>query len=177
MSRSGYTDDWDYGDNWSTIMWRGAVKSSIKGKRGQAFLRELLAALDSMPDKRLIASAAQKDGCMCTLGVVAAARGLSLDDLNSSMEGWEWDRIADDLGIAEAMAREIMELNDEHTDEFEWVPRPEGPPTPEEWHAFERSYSYRLSDDIRRPILDAPARRWRFMRDWVAKQVGAEVLT
>ena len=48
MSRSGYSDDID--DNWAHIMWRGRVASSIRGKRGQAMLRELLAALDAMPE-------------------------------------------------------------------------------------------------------------------------------
>lgn len=53
MSRHGYTDSCD--DNFALIRWRGAAKSAIRGKRGQAFLRELLAALDAMPEKRLIA--------------------------------------------------------------------------------------------------------------------------
>ena len=44
MSRSGYIDDMD--DRWAAIMWRGAVKSAIKGKRGKAFFKEMLAALD-----------------------------------------------------------------------------------------------------------------------------------
>jgi len=47
MSRSGYSDDCD--DQWSLICWRGAVKSAIRGKRGQAFLKEMLAALDALP--------------------------------------------------------------------------------------------------------------------------------
>jgi hypothetical protein len=51
MSRSGYTDDVEY--SWRSIMWRGRVVSAIRGKRGQALLRDLLAALDAMPDKRL----------------------------------------------------------------------------------------------------------------------------
>jgi len=53
MSRSGYSDDCE--DNWSWICWRGAVKSAIRGKRGQAFLRETLAALDALPERKLIA--------------------------------------------------------------------------------------------------------------------------
>ena len=52
MSRSGYSEDCD---GWALVRWRGAVKSAIRGQRGQAFLRELLAALDAIPDKRLIA--------------------------------------------------------------------------------------------------------------------------
>lgn len=47
MSRSGYNDDCD---GWALIRWRGAVNSAINGKRGQAFLRELVAALDAAYD-------------------------------------------------------------------------------------------------------------------------------
>lgn len=47
MSRSGYSDDID---NWDLIKWRGQVASAIRGKRGQLFLRELLAALDALPN-------------------------------------------------------------------------------------------------------------------------------
>ncbi len=50
MSRSGYVDDID---NLALINWRGAVKSAIQGKRGQAFLRALVDALDAMPETSL----------------------------------------------------------------------------------------------------------------------------
>lgn len=49
MSRAGYSDDFEGGE---LNVWRGAVKSAIRGKRGQAFLKELAAAMDAMPDKR-----------------------------------------------------------------------------------------------------------------------------
>lgn len=56
MSRSGYSDDgWDdESAQWASIRYAGALKSAIRGKRGQTFLKELLAALDAMPVKRLI---------------------------------------------------------------------------------------------------------------------------
>lgn len=50
MSRSGYCDDGENG--WATICWRGAVKSALRGKRGQSFLLELAEAMDAMPTKR-----------------------------------------------------------------------------------------------------------------------------
>lgn len=53
MSRSGYYEDYEH--DWYQIMWRGAVKRAIRGKRGQAFLREMLTALDALPEPRLIA--------------------------------------------------------------------------------------------------------------------------
>jgi hypothetical protein len=43
MSRSGYVDDVDQKD---LAMYRGAVASAIRGKRGQALLREMREAMD-----------------------------------------------------------------------------------------------------------------------------------
>jgi hypothetical protein len=50
MGRAGYSEDCD---GWALIRWRGAVTSAIRGKRGQAFLREMLDALDALPVKRI----------------------------------------------------------------------------------------------------------------------------
>ncbi len=49
MSRSGYSDDCD-----NLQLWRQAVDRAISGKRGQAVLREMLASLEALPQKRLI---------------------------------------------------------------------------------------------------------------------------
>ena len=48
MSRSGYSEDGDY-DNPSYLLWPSIVERTIKGRRGQAFLREMLETLDAMP--------------------------------------------------------------------------------------------------------------------------------
>lgn len=54
--------------------WQGQLMSQIRGKKGQAFLRELLASLEAIPDKRLTEGAIAKDGCVCALGAVALKR-------------------------------------------------------------------------------------------------------
>lgn len=54
MSRSGYSDE--EAEPGQFAMWRGQVASAIRGRRGQALLREMLAAMDAMPVKRLIAN-------------------------------------------------------------------------------------------------------------------------
>lgn len=116
MSRSGYSDDCD---GWALIRWRGAVKSAIKGKRGQAFLRETLAALDAMPVKRLVANDMEVAGEFCTLGAVAARRGMPASNLNDC----DRDHIAKELSIAEALAAEVMFENDDwssETPEHRW---------------------------------------------------------
>ena len=52
MSRAGYCDDLD--DPLELGRWRAQVRSATRGKRGQKLLRDLLAALDAMPEKRLV---------------------------------------------------------------------------------------------------------------------------
>ena len=107
MSRSGYSDDCNGAE---LNLWRGAVKSAIKGKRGQAFLLETLAALDTMPEKRLITNSLHEaaSGEFCTLGVVIAARGIDPAPLQDT---GRYD-IANALGISPALAAEIMFEND-----------------------------------------------------------------
>ena len=119
MSRSGYCDD---GDNWQMICWRGAVKSAIRGKRGQLLLTELLSALDKMPNKRLISSEIEANGEFCALGVVGAHRGLDLKNIDPE----DYEVVAEKFNIAEALSREIVWMNDEcawykETPEHRWT--------------------------------------------------------
>jgi hypothetical protein len=122
MSRSGYSDDGDC-DNWQHIMYRGAVTSALYGKRGQAFLRELLAALDNLPSPELVAGVLEErpDGAVCSFGAVGKARGLDMTALDN-----QWKNLSDDyaeydfapcvaktFGVAKAFARELMWVNDQ----------------------------------------------------------------
>ena len=102
-------------------MWRGAVASSIRGKRGQAFLRELIEVLDAMPEKRLIANDLVKDGAVCAIGSVGVQRGVALEKLDPDYP----EQIAEAFGIAAALVREIEWINDEgglyaETPEIRW---------------------------------------------------------
>lgn len=139
MSRANYSEDLD---QWDLIRWRGQVSAAIRGRRGQAFLRELIAALDAMPEKKLVRMEFEQEGCYCTLGVIAAQRGVDLRafDPDDSEVG---EQIGGALGIAHQMAREIMYENDEFTN----------------WS----NVTGRLPDD--------PAKRWQYMRAWVARQI------
>lgn len=110
MSRSGYTEDYD--DQWALIRWRGAVASAIRGNRGQAFLREMLAALDAMPEKSLIAeSLVEEDGSVCAMGAVAVKRGLDMSKVDPEDP---WD-VAAKFGVNVALVQEIAFQNDEGT--------------------------------------------------------------
>lgn len=108
MSRSGYSDDYDL-ENWDLIRWRGQVASAIRGKRGQAFLRELVAALDAMPEKRLIANELESFGNVCAIGSVGMQRGVDMTKLDPD----DYDRIAATFGIAPQLVQEIEWMNDE----------------------------------------------------------------
>jgi hypothetical protein len=110
MSRSGYSDDSD-----NHAMWRGQVASAIRGKRGQAFLRELVEALDAMPEKRLIANNLIVTGRersvfgVCAIGSVGVKRGIQME----ALDAYNYDAIADTFGIAHQLVREIAHINDD----------------------------------------------------------------
>jgi hypothetical protein len=108
MSRSGYTDACE---GWDLIRWRGAVRAAIRGHRGQAFLKEMLAALDAMPNKRLIASnLITFDGEVCAMGALGRTRGLNMRAINPD----DRQQVADLMGVAPALAAEIAYENDEY---------------------------------------------------------------
>lgn len=137
MSRSGYTDDYD--DDGEGGLWRGAVASAINGKRGQALLRELADALDAMSDKSLARkSLVTADGEFCALGVLGAKRGLPITDVDPE----NWNAVAKLFGVAPAMIREIVFINDEKAIRNFTIIDPN--------HAYQR---------------------WHYMRGWVAEHI------
>ena len=143
MSRSGYTEDDD--GNVPLAMWRGQVASAIRGKRGQVMLRDLLEALDAMPEKRLIKNALIVDAPsfippelskhvtpdVCALGALGVKRGINMETLDPE----DYHAVADAFGVAHQLAQEIEWMNDEAF-----------------WHA-------------------TPEQRWQNMRDWTLRQL------
>lgn len=106
MSRSGYNEDCN---EWDLIRWRGAVNQAIKGRRGQAFLKEMLAALDALPDKKLIDRDLECGGEVCAIGAVGKYRGIDMSGLDPE----DRESVAAKFGIAPALAAEIVFVNDE----------------------------------------------------------------
>lgn len=104
MSRSGYSGDCE-----NIAMWRGAVASAIRGRRGQAFLKEMLAAFDVLPEKKLVAWELEKGGEVCAIGSVGKVRGVDM----SKIDPEDYEAVAATFGIAPAMAAEIVWENDE----------------------------------------------------------------
>lgn len=105
MSRSGYSDDCE-----NLGLYRMTVERALKGKRGQAFLRELAAAMDAMSEKILISSELiNEHGEVCAIGAVCKARSMDVTNIDES----EPELVAKAVGIASSMAAEIAYMNDE----------------------------------------------------------------
>lgn len=117
MSRSGYIDDLGDDDPLAYGRWRGRLMSSIRGKNGQAFLREIIEALDALPEKRLVANSfAEPDGQnFCTLGAVGHKRGVDLAQFAEQIADDDLDQgsVAGVFGISYVLACEIMAENDD----------------------------------------------------------------
>lgn len=134
MSRSGYVDDLD---PWPLIKWRGQVTSALRGRRGQRLLRDLIAALDALPEKRLIEGAFEQDGEFCALGAAGRLRGIDLSDLYPDEEDAE--RVAERFDVAHQLVREVTFVNDE-----------DGPPRETPERRFQRVRSWAVKQ-----LLDA----------------------
>ena len=105
MSRSGYSDDYEY-----AAIWAGRVASASRGKRGQQFFRDLLAALDAMPEKSLIAHELQApNGEVCAIGALGVARGVDMTKIDPECP----EEFAAPFNIAECLARDVVYMNDE----------------------------------------------------------------
>lgn len=161
MSRSGYSDDYGDDDPLALGRYRAQVNSAIRGKRGQALLRELLAALDAMPDKRLVAGELEAGGQFCALGVVGQARGLNL----ASIDTYDVESLGPKFNIAEQLAREIMWVNDDFVSNWRYVDVEIcGPLRP--WDG--RYATIRVANER------AGEQRWREVRAWVEKHIAKE---
>lgn len=104
MSRSGYSDDCE-----NINLWRGNVERTINGARGQAFLLELVHALEEMPEKRLIQDSLLYGKEVCALGAVGLKRGIDMASLNPE----EPEDVGRAFGISSMLAQEIVFENDE----------------------------------------------------------------
>jgi hypothetical protein len=109
MSRSGYSEDYDETFPNAGALYSENVNRAIQGKRGQAFMRDLVLALDALPEKRLISESLVHDGEVCAIGAVGLARGVDMSGVNPD----DAARVGKMFGIAEAMAKEVVYQNDE----------------------------------------------------------------
>jgi len=154
MNRSGYNEDgdWDEDTQRRVNLYQGAIKRALTGKRGQALLRRIVAALDAMPVKELERDTfgGKNSGCMCAFGALAVHEGIDVADLeplDDEGDPVEADILAARFGCAEALAREIMWTNDTAPIHGLSVMGPRLPPN------LERQ------------------RRWKWTRGWCAARI------
>jgi hypothetical protein len=120
MSRSNYSDDLD---PLALGRWRAQVKHATEGKRGQKFFRDLVAALDALPEKKLAAAHLETTGgTVCALGALGRLRGVQLAELDT----YDHEQLGEAFNIASQLAAETMYQNDDEwsirraTDEDRW---------------------------------------------------------
>lgn len=119
--RIGYSEDEDYPGQFE--LWQANCRRSMKGKAGQAALRELEAALLALPDKRLIAhKMIDAEGDVCAIGALAKHKGRDIlaephigpDD---EFEGdGEMEEIGVELGMPRLVAWKVVCENDINLD-------------------------------------------------------------
>ena len=108
MGRSGYSEDND--DPLELGRWRGQIASATRGKRGQRFFRELITALDALPEKKLIKNELEaQEGSVCALGALGKLKGVDVGALDTE----DWDKLGETFDIAPQLAQETMWINDE----------------------------------------------------------------
>ncbi len=106
--RINYSDEEDYPGQYA--LWDANCRRSLKGRKGQAELRELEAALLALPAKQLIKDTLDDDdGGVCAIACYAKYKGLDLKKFDREDE-------SDEVGIAAGMpplvAWTVVELND-----------------------------------------------------------------
>lgn len=164
MGRHGLNDCGDWGDEDANLVfgrWRGQVESAIRGKSGQKFLKELVRALDALPEKKLVSESLQEqDGAVCALGAVARARGIDMSQWtpgpDEDKDDFHSDQVYELEGvfhIAHQLISEIIWENDEQC----------GRKTQEErWTWMRKWANYR----IKKHPVRRPGRTWEVGWGW-----------
>lgn len=166
MSRSSYTDD--YGDEYpgQLELYRANVARSMRGKRGQARLRELRDALVALPVKELhedlFAEGTPQQPRVCALGAWATAKTgdpqAAAEMLRFPVDGNDEDT-SEDLekhGWPRLVVLDTIYQNDRDFyvyETYEWPVQ--------RWQHF----------PIQRARPETPAERYRRVLSWVEEQI------
>jgi hypothetical protein len=115
MSRYCDSDDYDY-EPWMEGQAAGAMRSAIRGRRGQQLLRDLIAGLDALPVYELAAGSLEdpETGCVCALGAVRLQRGADAVPLwfDPTDPDVDWRDLAKPFNISETLANAVVSQNE-----------------------------------------------------------------
>jgi len=120
--RLNYSEDEDFPGQFN--IWQANCRRSLRGKRGQAALRRLEAALLAMPVKALVkGKLVAHDGSVCAIGALAKADGKLPEPEPLIDDEWEDDDTDDtaefaenNLDVPKLVAWKIVAQNDIHND-------------------------------------------------------------
>lgn len=139
-------------------LWDANCRRSIKGRKGQAALRELEAALLALPEKRLIADKLEDDeGRVCAIGALAKAKGVT----PKADPDYEMEEVGVELGMPRMVAWKVVAENDVTLDKVWNVA--EGPLAPND-------YPYQGGLLLIRDVT--PEERYEKMLAWVQEQLN-----
>lgn len=172
MSRAGYSDDCD---GWGLICYRGQVKSAIRGRRGQRFLRELRDALDALPEPKLCYHELQRqDGACCAIGALGRARGIDMTEMDPE-DATESGELAEMFDIANQLVREVEFENDDWGI-VQWYPAPVYEERVMVGQKKNDSGELVNRDGLTKAEFEdrADRKRWSRMRQWVDEQIRPE---
>lgn len=104
--RIGYSEDENFPGQFA--LWQANCDRSLAGRKGQAVLGELKAALLALPSRRLIADQLDDGIDCCAIGALVRHKGLSPKaDPECAME-----EVGVECGMPRLVAWMIVELND-----------------------------------------------------------------
>jgi hypothetical protein len=117
MSRCHYQDEYYDDEPWMYGQQVGALKSAIRGQRGQRLLRDLVAGLDALPTPELSAGALEDEatGCCCAFGAVRRYRGAAAVPLwfHPMEEDLDPPHYSEPFDVAPALAWAVVAANEE----------------------------------------------------------------
>jgi len=137
---------------------------TIKGKKGQEFLKKLLSALDAMQVKELHTDALKnEEGGFCALGCYANHFKVKTDDIYPD----DALAISKRFGISQMLVWQIIWENDENlVNDKMWIYSLLVGPV--------RTRSTEWGEHRQRQLVpdpDAPRKRWEAMRQWVVDNI------
>jgi len=157
MSRQ--SDGWE--DNPAGYLWGSWLERATRSKRGQAALREFIAALDAMPVRALgCDNLVSEDGMACSLGVIHLYRRTKTE-LNPLRRWLKYQR-------------ELAELRDEYQDYDGDITNSAQFGKEDLGLAWTMAWDMAEENDIR-GYAEKPEHRWARMRAWAERQLLKEV--